>query len=67
MWFLSSGVPRRKLPWWFLASSETWREALEISAPQLQGRHAAGQRKDRNDCHIRNMNHIHLPIDTESG
>lgn len=29
MWFLISGVSRRKLPWWFLASSETWNEALK--------------------------------------
>lgn len=26
MWFLISGVLRRKLPWWFLASPETWNE-----------------------------------------
>lgn len=49
MWFLISGVLSRKLPWWFLASSESWNEALKIPAPQLQGRYAAGQRKDKID------------------
>lgn len=29
MWFLISGVWRKKLPWWFLASSETWNEAFK--------------------------------------
>lgn len=68
MWCLISGVSRRKLPWWFLASSETRNEALKKKspAPQLQGRQAAGQIKDKSDGDIRNMNQILITADTQS-
>lgn len=67
MWWLISGVSRRKLPWWFLASSETRNEALKKSpAPQLQGRQAVGQIKDKSDGDIRNMNHILVTTDTQN-
>lgn len=71
MWSVISGILKRELPQWLLASSETWNEAfLDLKKknnlmPQLQGRDAAGQREDRQDGNIRNMNHIlisHRPL-----